>query len=329
MNGTRRKLLVGVLAVGVLGLILFSVATARRTPAYPPLPDPNGYTELAKASKLVTGPIGDYPTLPEQELRSLVATNGEALRLCRLALNQTCAVPTEAAITNFATDLPALGEMKRLAQLLAAEGRLAELEHRPGDAARSYADSMRLGDAISHGGFIIHRLVGIAMEAIGGTRLARLVQQLKAEECRSLIQALEDIDRRGVTWEEVLHGEKLFARHELRKLPNLLGAVISWWKNRPMIARTQQRHDSAVAHRRLLIAELALRLSQLENQRVPASLQELVPKYLPRVPVDPFGDQPLRYRAQSTNWLLYSVGPDRIDNGGIPGGGDLFYSSSW
>ena len=78
----------------------------------------------------------------------------------------------------------------------------------------------------------------------------------------------------------------------------------------------------------------------------------LVPKYLRQVPSDPFRGHPLVFRPQGTNWLLYSVGPDRVDDGGKPMGpsnpgdiligfggresgsppvnkGDLFYDSPW
>jgi hypothetical protein len=66
-----------------------------------------------------------------------------------------------------------------------------------------------------------------------------------------------------------------------------------------------------------------------------------VPKYLQRVPSDPFSGHPLVCRPQGTTWLLYSVGPDRVDDGGKPmtrdnsGNGpvvykgDLFYDSPW
>jgi hypothetical protein len=55
---------------------------------------------------------------------------------------------------------------------------------------------------------------------------------------------------------------------------------------------------------------LALRLYHLENEgRLPATLDELVPGYLPAVPLDPFDGQTLRYdRALTTIW---STGPGR------------------
>ena len=53
----------------------------------------------------------------------------------------------------------------RLANLVEAEGRLREIDQRLADALQSYIDSLRLGNAMSQGGFIIHRLVGCACEA--------------------------------------------------------------------------------------------------------------------------------------------------------------------
>ena len=34
--------------------------------------------------------------------------------------------------------------------------------------------------------------------------------------------------------------------------------------------------------------------------------------------MDPFGDKPLIYRKDGSGFLIYSVGPDEEDNGGIP-----------
>lgn len=84
----------------------------------------------------------------------------------------------------------------------------------------------------------------------------------------------------------------------------------------------------------------------------PGSLQALVPKYLQRLPSDPFSGSLMVYRPAGTNWLLYSLGPDRVDDGGKPTGkiisgdyligfgtskssdgqrnkGDLLYDSPW
>ncbi len=42
----------------------------------------------------------------------------------------------------------------------------------------------------------------------------------------------------------------------------------------------------------------------------------MVPKYLPEVPEDPFGDGLLRYERGGGRVVLYSIGPDGTDDGG-------------
>lgn len=320
--------------MAILSLVLSSSFVMGRKPAFPPLPSPNAYDDFLSARKSASGPIGDFPVLSKDELRELLATNVEALRIVRQGFTHTCSVPTEAAITNFSAMINDLADFKALAQLLAAEGRLAELEGRPGDAAESYCDAMRLGNEISHGGFLIYRLVGVAIEAIGGSRLAKVSPELNPAQRTAVIARLETLEDARVTWEEVMRNENAFARHELRKGPNVVKLIISWWSARPAKAKAKVRHDLALAHLRLNVTELALQAYLAQNGRSPPALAELVPKYLKRAPLDPFSEQPMVYRPQGTNWLLYSLGPDKIDNGGQPAGrgsgsGDVFYNSTW
>jgi hypothetical protein len=79
-----------------------------------------------------------------------------------------------------------------------------------------------------------------------------------------------------------------------------------------------QTTDS-IALDRLLVTQLALQAYKGEHGAYPAYLSDLVPRYLSRVPDDPFSDgQPLRYRRTGGKYLLYSIGPDAKDDGGRP-----------
>jgi hypothetical protein len=48
----------------------------------------------------------------------------------------------------------------------------------------------------------------------------------------------------------------------------------------------------------------------------PKTLAELTPKLLKAVPLDPYDGKPLRYKAVPDGVIVYSIGPDRVDNGG-------------
>jgi hypothetical protein len=71
------------------------------------------------------------------------------------------------------------------------------------------------------------------------------------------------------------------------------------------------------ALQRVTMTALALRLYRKENGRYPENLQQLVPKYLPSVPIDPYDGKPLRYRKLQKGFKVWSVGENRKDDGGV------------
>ena len=95
-----------------------------------------------------------------------------------------------------------------------------------------------------------------------------------------------------------------------------------------------------LAARRASLLLLALRLHRAEKGALPATLGALVPGYLPAVPLDPYDERPFRYRISkgesiamealppprpagalviaglAGRGILWSVGPDRIDDDG-------------
>jgi len=70
--------------------------------------------------------------------------------------------------------------------------------------------------------------------------------------------------------------------------------------------------------RRLAATALAIRLYELDHGRRPDALDELVPDYLPAVPIDLFAQEsrPIVYLPGAPRPLLYSVGPDGRDDAG-------------
>jgi len=69
---------------------------------------------------------------------------------------------------------------------------------------------------------------------------------------------------------------------------------------------------------RLLATTLALKSYHREHSAYPSSLRQLVPAYLPAVLEDPFSGAVLHYKRDHQSYLLYSVGPDKQDDGGKP-----------
>ncbi len=82
-------------------------------------------------------------------------------------------------------------------------------------------------------------------------------------------------------------------------------------------------HAARIAFRTALLRDATLTTIALELYRrkagsIPESLSELVSTFLPSVPVDLADGQPIRYKRFGDSYTLYSIGSDRIDNGGKP-----------
>jgi len=75
-------------------------------------------------------------------------------------------------------------------------------------------------------------------------------------------------------------------------------------------ARTQAVRD-------LLLMAIATKRHRLKHGHDPASVDDLMPEFLAAIPTDPFDGQPLRMKVTAGEIVFYSVGMDRIDNGGL------------
>ncbi len=67
----------------------------------------------------------------------------------------------------------------------------------------------------------------------------------------------------------------------------------------------------------LLEAILAVEMYLKEHGKPPKRLDALVPIHLETIPGDPFSGEKLIFRKKENGYLIYSVGPNGIDNGGI------------
>jgi hypothetical protein len=60
---------------------------------------------------------------------------------------------------------------------------------------------------------------------------------------------------------------------------------------------------------------LAVERHRLARGTWPEQLTDIAPEILPKVPADPFDGKPLRYKKKATGVVVYSIGPDGVDNG--------------
>jgi hypothetical protein len=86
----------------------------------------------------------------------------------------------------------------------------------------------------------------------------------------------------------------------------------------PAMQRAALSAAMADARQQLARTALACARHRAAHGELPQSADELVPEFLPLVPRDPFDGKPLKWTSTGEALVLYSVGPDRKDDGGKP-----------
>ncbi|MSR54199.1 MAG: hypothetical protein EXS09_13035 [Gemmataceae bacterium] len=84
----------------------------------------------------------------------------------------------------------------------------------------------------------------------------------------------------------------------------------------PAFMKIQDAADRTEQTEQNLQVAFALAAYQADNGRYPATLNQLAPKYLAKIPGDLFSGQPLIYRLTDDGYLLYSVGINENDEEG-------------
>ncbi|MHC5034972.1 MAG: hypothetical protein ACYTFZ_08040 [Planctomycetota bacterium] len=85
----------------------------------------------------------------------------------------------------------------------------------------------------------------------------------------------------------------------------------------PAVMRAVEEEVNAHVRMRVARAALAVEEWRLEHGQWPESLEQLVPELLGAVPEDPFSDGKVKYARRPDGVVIYSVGRDGQDNGGI------------
>lgn len=293
MKRIAKWILAALLLGGTAVILYFSLGSGAPRITAKPVPSPNGYDAFVQAIKVINTYTDSYQfeRMNTDQLRALALANTECLRVTRLGFTQACSVPISySSDTNYWNQhLSDLSGFKRIGLTMKAEGRLAEREFRTNDAAKSYMELARFGERCTHGGVLIDRLTGIAVEAHGLTALAPLVNSLDAPTCRDSIKVLIAIENDCDSIEQVLANEAEWVRHTFSWFDRarnqygelLSGAAKAWRKN--FIDKTHAHQRT----RRDLILSLAARAYQLDHGRPPENAAQLVPDYLKAIPTDP------------------------------------------
>jgi hypothetical protein len=280
------KLLTGFFVVAALLVVAALVLTRNQPPpASPPLPKPNGWDDFVQAGSMLADNTSDFSTMSEADLRALSLKNSEAVKLARTGLTRVCQVPLDLSSPN-PTYFTNLAVVRRLAQAVTAEGRLAELGNRPADAAEAYLTVIRLGYAIRRGGILIDALVSIAVESMGTVNMERLAPKLDAKQCRQAATILESCEELSEPAHAMLARERAWNRRAYSLKGRIL-QIINFRSVKQLEQRSVAKLTTQQTREQVLLIQLASRAYELEKGERPKTLGELVPAYLKAIPQNP------------------------------------------
>ena len=162
-----------------------------------------------------------------------------------------------------------------------------------------------------------------SLEAIGGppdlkdrwnTRRLHFLGALEAEELEYLRLMRELLDITGLPYGERMSSlEEMETRLRTMRQSGSLAALGILG-----IVRIGGSEIDCRTGLRLARVALAILRRQRAGEEPPDSLDDLVPRWLSSVPEDLYTGEPLRYIKRETGFVVYSVGPDQVDNEALP-----------
>ena len=151
----------------------------------------------------------------------------------------------------------------------------------------------------------------VADVAAIGDRVAR------RRECRRLDVELDAIQQRFRSPLEM--GFAVFSRRaRSRQIGRIFVSMLT-----PACESAFEAEDRSVATRRMTIISAKLRLHRLEHGKYPETLDALTPNPLEAILLDPFSNKPFLYERRGRGFLIYSVGPNGIDENACDAKGDF------
>jgi hypothetical protein len=309
--GRAGLILLSLLILVPLGVVYYHLAFPPPIPEVA-LPEPNAYDDLLAASERLERTLRDQgASLPgvwhEASTSDVLAFRASNQRTWNATLQEVRATldrPSRVPLHYSAIEFGRFESTGDLASAFKIEGKVAASEGRVLDAIQCFSDIIRLGRATGKGGLWIDWLAGLGVEEVGIEQLHNLAPSLDASQCRTAIGALaaEDQDREPL--EQVWQRERVWGARAIGWSGRLCMLFVR--RDRKQLRWTYARPKETRAALRIAMTELAVRAYSLDHDGPPDGLAQLVPDYLPAVPVDPLTGQPPVYELNEQEYALHS-----------------------
>ena len=216
-------------------------------------------------------------------------------------------------------------------------------------------DDLQMPDGLSFS-LISERVFGLSAFALPAQAVAGLIGEPEEESGEASkrgyqigmgllkVTGIKDADRRFMLEtmdtaiglarrndpESLKQTEKLFGniQAEATKFPPKIYSAMLL----PALGKASPKFASFEARRQAARVAVAIERYRLAHQRLPTALNELVPQFLPELPIDPFDGESIRYKRLANGYVVYCIGTDRVDSDGAerpPQGGSKQFDDTF
>ncbi|MEZ6098324.1 MAG: hypothetical protein R3E01_05075 [Pirellulaceae bacterium] len=287
--------------------------------------DVNAYPRIVALSKMIEkSEFADvewvWDVADVSELSDALAGIHSELAELRAAVKERTTVP----ISRDENSLPmsTIMSLRSASRALAAQGRMEMLKGNVDEGCLVLLDAIRMGFSCRKGGFMVNGFVGIAITHEGCRELYEYRDKIDGAACEKAASELWELVEAADSYEAFAERDRLWVQLTGGWHGRLLQFLGESTGTRFVFTVDEEREQflTEQAMMRLLAVELALRSYSHDHHCWPDELAELTPRYLPRVPVDPYADtmDGLRYARFGGDYVLYSVGANRRDDFGKP-----------
>jgi hypothetical protein len=286
------------------------------------LPQPNGHDELVAAGRLAEKTLAntanfDPDSAKLSELEQAAQEAEPAFALARTALERECVAPVDYTIDSIRTD--SFQQFRCLARAIGATGKFHAARGEMDEALAAYLVIVQAGVQIARGGLLIDGLVGCAVTGIGKSGVYHQIDKLSPSQCRATIARLQESRLEFEPFQHFLSRDRIWVAHVYGWV-GLANQVLDdldghYYLEEDEYAAPFKREQ---AFTDLLVAELALRVFAVEQQRTPEAWDEVVAAGGPALAADPFDPAggTLRFITTDAGPVVYSVGRNGIDDSG-------------
>lgn len=242
-------------------------------------------------------------------------TNLERLRELLL---KPSSVPLAYSMDDVATD--DITAIRSTARAIVSQGESQFASREFDSASQSHMLTIEYGLKVRRGGLLLNMLVGVAATGSGIDPLYKCCQNCSRSSRSRVVDELLGLLESRESAQAFVQRDQLWSIHQgwhphTQYLLNWVTGV-----SQSVVPISEEAMNLELARLRLLAAEFAIANYLEDHGTLPTELAALVPRYLPTVLEDPFSNkgEGLEYHVEGTRYRLYSLGSNRIDEGGTP-----------